>query len=160
MAAKLNKKLANIYDVYTLLYSAYTLMYSARCRRPWGTAWTDPRWRPRFNQAEERERGIEDRGRSVGSKIDPVSAMSGAAWGARLILSQLWIGQEVGGGRAMCALQLLISPPPLLSLLPPPQQSHRNDQRLNPPGWKEGRGRSERWGGVRKSPGPQQLASC
>ena len=47
--------------------------------------------------------------RSVGSRIDPASAMGGAGG---------------GGGRAICALPL-ISPPP-------PQRSHRNDQRLTP----------------------------
>ena len=70
----------------------------------------------------------------MGSKIDPASAMGGTGGG--------------GGGRATCALPL-ISPPPLLALLPllppPPQQSHRNDQRLTPPGWKEGEGEREEW---------------
>ena len=123
-------------------------MYSARCRRPWGTSQTDPRWRPRISQAEERERESQ---RTEGGLAE-------GAWGARLILSQLWLGQcgeqdwscpsygwdmrwGVEGGQHVPPTYL---PSPLLALLPPPpQRSHRNAQRPTPPGWKEGKG--EEW---------------
>ena len=127
------------------------MIYSAHCRRPWGTSQTDPRWRLRISKAEEQEREAWRTAGGIAEKqAKQNSIKEGGAWGAGLILPQLWVGQEVGEG-GQCVPSRL-SPPP-------PQLSHRNDQRLTPPCWKEGRGRSGRWGGVRKSPGPQQLAS-
>ena len=71
--------------------------------------------------------------RSVGSEIIPVPTLSVAAWGARLFLSQLWVGQEVGGEGGQCVLSSL-------STLPPPLQSHRRDRGSKPPQAGKGEG--------------------
>ena len=92
-----------------------------------GISQTDPRWRIRLSQAEERESAMEDRGqpgwgsgegpsypfpaktpitRSPSSWREGIAekqAKQGStneegAWWAGLILPQLWVWQEVGGG--------------------------------------------------------------
>ena len=64
----------------------------------------------------------------MGSEIDPVPAMDRVG----------------GGGREGNVCPPAISPPPLLSLIPPPSRATGMTSGSTPPGWKEGRGRSER----------------
>ena len=82
--------------------------------------------------------------RSVGSEIIPVPTLSVAAWGARLFLSQLWVGQEVGGEGGQCVPSSLSTLPPSFPSFHPPSRATGMTSGSNPPGWKEGRGRSER----------------